>query len=77
VDVDLLKSELAKKLYGIGDDAVASQLYSFGYNAGSNFVLSALEISDDDITSTDEDIASAADGKFVIDTANITVTEVV
>lgn len=77
IDIDLLKAELANKIYGIGEDAVASKLYPFGYNAGSNFVLSALEISDDGITFTDEDIDSAADGKFVIDTANITVVEVI
>lgn len=77
VDKALIKDELAKKSYSIAEEAFATELYDFGYNAGTNFFLTDLEISDDNITFTDDDLNPGFDGKFTIDTANITVNEVV
>lgn len=77
IDIDLLKAKLASKKYAIGENAIASELYQFGYLAGDTFVLSDLEISDDDITFTDENLIIPAGAKFTIDVADIDVTEVV
>ena len=77
IDAVLIAEELAKATYTIGEDALASGLYGFGYNAGSNFILSELQISDDNITFTDEGLTSGFGSKFTIDTTNIAVTEVV
>ena len=77
IDIDLLKEKLASKSYVIGENAIASELYQFGYLAGTTSVLSSLEISDDDITFVDENLIIPAGAKFTIDIANIDVTEVV
>lgn len=77
IDIDLLKIKIASKSYTIGENSIASELYQFGYQAGTTFVLSLMEISDDDITFTDGRIEIPAGSKFTISTANITVTEVV
>jgi len=77
IDLDLIKSKLATKLYTIGENSLASELYQFGYLGGTGFVLSLLEISDDDITYTDENLVIPAGAKFSIDVANIDVTEVI
>lgn len=77
VDIALIKQKLVSRTYRIQENARASQLYNLAYQAGDNFVLSDLEISDDDITYTDENIISAFGAKFQILEANITVTEVV
>lgn len=77
VDVDLIKQKLVGRTYRIQENARASELYSLAYQAGTNFVLSDLEISDDNVTFTDENIISGFGAKFQIQTANITVNEVV
>jgi len=77
IDLDLIKAKLSTKLYTIGENSLASELYQFGYLGGNGFVLSLLNISDDDITYTDENIVIVAGAKFLIDVANIVVTEVI
>ena len=77
VDVDLIKQKLASKTYLIQQNARASELYSLAYQAGTNFVLSDLEISDDNVTFTDQDLISDFGAKFQILVANITVNEVI
>jgi len=77
VDVELIKQKLVSRSYRIQENARASQLYSLAYQAGDNFVLSDLEISDDNLTFTDENLICDFGSKFDIDTANITVNEVV
>lgn len=77
IDTALIAQEIASAQFGIGDNIVASQLYKEGYRAGDGFVLTDLEISDDNITFTDERLVSALDGKFTIDASNVTVTEVI
>jgi len=62
--------------YGISEDADASSLYADAYSAGTNFVLSSLEVSDDDITYVETSIDAFAGDKFTLDVANVTVTEI-
>ena len=76
VDTDLIAEKIAEKIYLIAEDADATELYANGYQAGTNYYLYDMEISDDDITYVTDSISSALDGKFTLDTANITVTEV-
>lgn len=78
VDTVIIAQRLAGVDYAIGEEAVASELYEIAYGdeQDPNFFLTALEISDDDITFTDEQLTSALDGKFIIQVANVTVTEV-
>jgi uncharacterized phage protein gp47/JayE len=76
VDTVLMKQNLVERTYLIQEDARASQLYSIAYQAGTNFVLSDLEISNNGSSFTDEDLISAYGAKFVISEANITITEV-
>lgn len=77
IDIDLIKQKLVARTYLIQENARASQLYGLAYQAGTNFVLSDLQISDDNVTFTDENLVSAFGAKFLISTANITVNEVV
>jgi uncharacterized phage protein gp47/JayE len=76
VNITNLKAFLATKTYNMADRAIASVLYEYAYDSGTNFIATDLEISDDDITYVDSSIESAIDGYFTIDVANITVTEV-
>lgn len=78
IDLDLMKSKLAGRRFRIGENVKASTLYALAYQAGSNFILSGLEISDDGGANwTDENIISAYDGRFTVDVADIDITEVI
>lgn len=76
LDIELIKQELVKALYYIGEPIRPTELYKFGYNAGNNFVLTDLEISKDNVTFTDDLLTANKDEKFIFDVANIVVTEV-
>lgn len=77
VDMDLIKQKVAATKIYIGDPIQAATLYCPAYTAGDSFVLTDLEISDDDLTFTDGLLTPAAGTKFTIDVSNITVTEVI
>lgn len=77
VDTALIKQKIASRAYRIQENARASQLYNLAYQAGDNYVLSDLQISDDNSVFTDENLVSEYGSKFMIDVANITVNEVV
>lgn len=77
LDLDLIKEKIAERTYSISESALATELYSNGYQAGTNFVLTDMKISDDDITYTDDDLPAGFDEIWTIDVADITVTEVV
>ncbi len=76
LDIDLIKKELAKAIYYIGEPIRPTELYKFGYNAGNNFVLTDLQISKDSITFTDDLLIANKDEKFTFNVTNIVVTEV-
>lgn len=77
IDPALIAQRIAAEAFNIGDNLVASQLYAGGYQAGSGFILTDLLVSDDNVTFTDERLVSALDGKFTLDPANVTVTEII
>lgn len=77
VDTALIKSNLATKTYRIDEEANAYTLYDYAALSGNGFYLSGLQISLDGITYTNGQLASIHGGKYIIDTGNITVTEIV
>lgn len=77
IDLALIKQRMAEYKFYIGTALHAGFLYAPGYTAGDNFILSDIEISDDNITFTDGALAPDAGSKFSLDVANIDVTEVV
>lgn len=77
VDLDLIKEKLVEHIYRISEEAVAAELYIDVFKAGTTFVPTDLEISDDDAAFTDESIVPALDDKFRIDLLNIDIIEVI
>jgi uncharacterized phage protein gp47/JayE len=77
IDTDLVKQLLSALTFSINQNAIASNLYSTVYQAGSTFVATDLEVSLDGITYTPTSLTTAADEKFTLAVANIVVTEVV
>jgi uncharacterized phage protein gp47/JayE len=77
VDIELIKQTLAARVFRIGDNVIASDLYRTIYQAGDNFVATDMQISEDNITFIDGRIESAPDEKFTIATTDITVTEII
>ena len=77
IDLALIKQRIAEYRFYIGTALHAGFLYGPGYTAGDNFILSAMEVSDDNIAFTDGAIAPAAGEKFSLVVANIDVTEVI
>lgn len=77
VDVALLKQKIASYKFYIGTSLDASALYCPAYTAGDDFILTLMEISDDNLVFTDGSLTPDPGSKFEIDVANITVTEVI
>lgn len=77
VDVALIKQKIAAYKFYIGTSLEASALYCPAYTAGDDFILTDMEISDDNITFIDGSLSPDPGSKFEIVVANITVTEVV
>lgn len=77
IDINLIKAYLVAVEWSVREAATATQLYAPVYNAGDTFIATDLKIS---LTSvggyTDESISPGYDEKFIIDTGNITITEV-
>lgn len=77
VDLDTLKETLAKRVMHIGEEIDANEFYADGYGSGRvNYVLTNLKISIDGITFTDAELSPGFQGKFTLDVANISITEV-
>lgn len=74
VDPALIKQSLAGRAYKIAEDITVTALYSNVYQAGTNFIASALEVSYDGITWVSTTLNAGYDDKFVIDITRITVT---
>lgn len=77
VDQTLLKQKIAEHKFYIGTSLEASALYCPAYTAGDDFILTLMEISDDNITFIDGSLTPDPGAKFEIDVANITITEVI
>jgi uncharacterized phage protein gp47/JayE len=78
IDEVRIQQEIAKQVFGIGDNLKAGQLYILAFNAGKNFIPTNLEISrDNGATYTDGQLLAGLDEKFSIAIDDVTVTEVV
>lgn len=77
VDLALIKTKLATFSSKIGTSFQAGELYEYGLLAGTNFVLTDLLVSKDNITFTDGKLTPDYDEKFTFSTTNITITEVI
>jgi len=78
IDEVRIQQEIAKQVFGIGDNLKAGQLYILAFNAGKNFIPTDLEISrDGGSTYTAGQLLAGLDEKFSIAIDDVTVTEVV
>jgi len=77
VDVTLLKQKIAAYRFFIGTPLQAGFLYQPAYQAGDSFILTGMEISDDNVTFTEGRIEPSPGGKFEIVVADVTVTEII
>ena len=78
IDDVRIQQEIAKQVFGIGDNLKAGQLYILAFNAGKNFIPTDLEISrDNGATYTAGQLLAGLDEKFSIAIDDVTVTEVV
>ena len=77
LDIQLIKEQIASKIYTIGENAIASELYGFGQKAGESFFLSVLAVSDDGLIYTNTRVEPNIGGRFVLDVDNITVNEII
>lgn len=71
-----IKSELAGRTFLIAENIQAANLYQNVYDAGTNFIPTDLEVSDDGVIWTDGILLVGADGKFTLDEVDITVTDI-
>jgi uncharacterized phage protein gp47/JayE len=76
VDLDLIKLQIASRKFGIGEPLQAGQLYCLAYGAGTDYVVTDMAISTDNINFTEALITPKLDEKFIIDAANILINEV-
>lgn len=77
IDLALIAQRMAGFTFYIGTPLQAGFLYAPGYTAGDSFILSGIEVSDDNVTFTPEAIIPAAGQKFTLSAANINITEVI
>lgn len=76
IDTDAIKESLSGYGVSIGQLIQAGELYPNAYIDNFNYIPSDLEVSADGVSWTDQQVFAGYKGKFNIDTANITVTEV-
>lgn len=76
IDSEAIKAKLALFPVEIGISIAADDLYQQAKITNYNYIVSALEVSLDGITWTDQSAFPGYAGKFTIDVLNITVTEV-
>ena len=78
VDKALIAQEIAKRVFVIGENLLANDLYRLVFNAGDNFIPTVLEVSiDAGVSWTDGSVLSAPNEKFTLDAADVTVTEII
>lgn len=76
IDITLIKQTLIASKFKIHEQVLATELYATIYNAGTNFIASDIEISDDDIIFIDESLTPDFQEQFILQEANIDITEV-
>jgi uncharacterized phage protein gp47/JayE len=77
INIDAIKENIVKRVFGINQNAVATSFYSEVYQSGNNFIATDIELSDDGVTYTDELLESNFDEIFKVEINNILITEVV
>lgn len=77
VDIALIATKLAEFIFNIGGTLQAGELYEVALTAGTNFFLTNLLISNDDILFVDGELFAGFDGKHSLIVANIDVTEII
>lgn len=75
IDNALIAKKIAEKIYNIGENLIVYELYTLLYDV-PNLIVIDLEVSVDNTNFTGEQLVSTPAGKFSIDEANITVTEI-
>ncbi len=75
IDLDLVKAQLEAVTFAIGEAMLAGSLYQYCFGAGDGYTVTALEISDDDITYVDTKLTPAVNEKYELAAARITITE--
>lgn len=73
-DPVLIKNAIALKTFRIGEDITITALYAYVYQAGTNFIASALEASYDGVTWVSTILNAGYSDKFAITTARLMVT---
>jgi len=73
-DTTAIENALAARNFAIAQQVSASELYATVYSVASDFVATLLEISTDGATWTDGSLSPAADAKFALAPADVTVT---
>ena len=76
IDSEAIKNNIAAYITEIGVAIQAAELSPSSYIDNYNYIVSGFELSLDGANWTDQDATPGYQGKFVIDVANITVTEV-
>lgn len=76
IDEQLIKNKILTAPFYIYDNIYTNELYPYIYQAGTTFVVSALQISRDNITYTSNGIAAGYDEKFILTDAKILITEI-
>ncbi len=73
INASAIEAAIASKIYNINDPALASELYTEGYKAGNNFILTDLTV-DDGSGPTEGQLTNGLDERFTLDVADVTVT---
>lgn len=76
VDRALIKKELAKVIFKISEDVEATLLYGAAYQAGTDFFVTALQVSRDNTVFTDGQLVAEINERFTLSEDNIVLTEV-
>ena len=76
IDTQLIKDSLITKLFNISEDLTITELYSFVYSGGTNFIATSLQASLDDINYVSDELLAGSADKFLITDAKITITEI-
>jgi len=76
LDPQAIKNALIEKTFFINEDAIVTELYSYVYQANTNFIATNLQFSKDDITYVGDELTADFSEKFMIIDANITITEI-
>lgn len=76
IDTQAIKNVLTSLDFNIAQNLTVTEMYSYIYQAGTNFIANNLELSKDNITFTSSLLEADYDEEFIISADNITINEV-